>query len=151
MEQLKIKKLGFPMSLAVFALAGCATTLPTLQSTKPVPIERLTVTPSPGAETASITIVRDSAFAGSLVNYRILIDGIVMARIAAGEFVALSVPAGDRIIEVRHPSESLGAAGDAQTVHVEKGSNLYFRINSDLGQIKLLPTTAASVGAQQYP
>lgn len=93
-----------------------------------------------------MTVVRDKAFAGSLVAYQVLIDGTVAAKLRSGEMVTLYVGAGDRIIEVRHPSPSIGAIGDSETVRAEAGTSYYFRVNSDLGQIRLLRTTAESMG-----
>jgi hypothetical protein len=132
--------------LAGSSLAGCATTTPTIAQSKSVPSDRVLAFNSPDSGNVRLTIVRDKAFAGSAVAYQILIDGTVSAKLRAGEMATFYVGTGDRILEVRHPSSIVGAIGDSETIHAEAGNSYYFRINSDLGQIRLVRTTAESMG-----
>jgi hypothetical protein len=130
------------------AVGGCATTTPTLAASKPVSTDRVLAFGSPIERSARLVVVRDQAFAGSLVAYDLLVDGTLAAKARTGEMVTFFVLPGERILEVRHPSPRLGAIGDSDTVRAEEGRDYYFRINSDLGQIRLLRTTAESLGAK---
>jgi hypothetical protein len=130
-------------------LVGCATTLPTIEASIPVPASRVLAFNAAGVGNATLTIVRDKSFAGSAVDYLLLIDGVLAARIGYGEYVALHIPAGERIIELRHPSPLVGAVGDSATLRVDPGARYYYRINSDVGQLRLLRTTAESIGSSQ--
>lgn len=126
-------------------MAGCATTAPKLSELQKIPSEREFAYQIPQPGTASITILRDKAFAGSAVAYKLLVDGTLSAQIRSGEFILLYIPMGERVIEVRHPSARLGAIGDSATVRANSGERYYYRINSDLGQIRLLRTTEESI------
>lgn len=134
------------IAVAGSLLGGCATTTPTIAESKAAPPDRILAFASPEAGDVRLIIVRDNAFAGGAVAYQVVIDGTVSAKLRAGETATFHVRAGDRILEVRHPSSTLGAIGDSETVHTEAGSSYYFRINSDLGQIRLLRTTPESMG-----
>lgn len=134
--------------IAAALVSGCATTAPMLSELRPAPPTREYAfrTPKAGND-AMLTVLRDSAFAGSAVAYHLIVNGELAARIRAGEFVRLYVPSGDVVIEVRHPSAHFGAIGDSASLTAEPRGRYFYRINSDLGQIKLLRTTASSVGA----
>jgi len=132
--------------VAALSLAGCATTTPTISESKSAPSDRILAFASADAGDVRLIVVRDKAFAGSAVAYQVLIDGTVSAKLRAGEMATFHVHAGDRILEVRHPSATFGAIGDSDAIRTEAGSSYYSRINSDLGQIRLLRTTAESMG-----
>lgn len=134
------------LAIATMTVAGCATTTPAISELSPVPRERIASVPATGATPASITIARDRSFAGSAVNYRLLVDGVLVAQIATGEYLHLQIPAGERVLEVR-PNNTWGAAGDAATLQVSPGGRYAFRINSDAGLIKLLRTADESAFA----
>jgi hypothetical protein len=139
---------GIVGAALIISASGCATTTPTLAASKSVSADRILAFGSPAGNSARLVVVRDRAFAGSIINYHLLVDGTLAAKVGGGEVVTLFVDPGERILEVRHPSATMGAVGDSDTVRAEDGVACYFRINSDLGQIRLLRTTAESVGAQ---
>jgi hypothetical protein len=130
--------------LASVVLAGCATTLPTIAELKPVAADRRFANPTLGDSGVSLTVLRDKSFAGSAVDYRLFIDGKLSAQLAWGEFVTLPIALGERVIEVSHPSALVGAIGDSATLRAESGGRYFYRINSDLGQIRLLRTIEES-------
>lgn len=125
--------------------AGCATTIPTMAELQPTPAERVFANQTRVEGNAELNILRDKAFSGSAIDYRLFVDGRLSAQLAMGEFVILSIPAGERVIEVRHPSSVIGAVGDSATLRAEPNAQYYYRVNSDFGQIRLLRTTADSV------
>ena len=127
-------------------LTGCATNQPLMSELKPIAKERHFAANVPIEGGASVTLLRDQSFAGSAVDYRILIDGRLSAQLAWGEFVVMHVPSGERVIELRHPSATLGAIGDSTTLRAEPAAKYFYRITSDVGQMRLLRTTAESVG-----
>lgn len=129
--------------LLTLVLTGC-TTLPTVNGTRPIPANRVFAlqAESPGA--AAITVIRDSSFAGSAIRYRVLIDGVLAARISTGERGTFYVKPGEHVIEVRHPDSGIGAIGDSDAVQAVASAKYFYRVNSDLGLIKLLRTTEAS-------
>jgi hypothetical protein len=129
----------------LLALGGCATTTPTLSELVPADPARVSFQQAPAADSASLTVARDKAFAGSAVNYLLLIDGRLAAKIATGEFVRFDLPAGEHILEIRHPSATLGAVGDAAVLKAEPAAKYFYRINSDVGVMRLLRTTEASL------
>lgn len=136
--------------LCIAALfAGCATTLPAISDLKPIPEDRRFAGRAPVEGGATLTVLRDKSFAGSAVDYRIFVDGQLSAQLAWGEFVLLHIASGERVIEVRHPSALLGAIGDSATLRAEAAGKYFYRINSDLGQIRLLRTTEESVTSSQ--
>jgi hypothetical protein len=96
-----------------------------------------------------VTIARDKSFAGSAVDYRIFLDGRLSAQLAWGEYVVFGVLPGERVIEVRHPSALVGAIGDSATLRADPKGRYFYRINSDLGQIRLLRTTEESLKSAQ--
>lgn len=126
-------------------VTGCATTMPTMAELDPVPAERVFANQARVVGNAELNILRDRAFAGCAIDYRLFVDGRLSAQLAMGEFVVLSIPAGERVIEVRHPNPMIGAIGDSATLRAEPNAQYYYRVNSDLGQIRLLRTTAESV------
>jgi DNA-directed RNA polymerase subunit H (RpoH/RPB5) len=140
----KITTLG----LLSLLLAGC-TTLPTINGTDPIPANRLFAlqTETPGA--AAVTIIRDSSFAGSAIRYRVLIDGMLAAMIWTGERATFYVQPGEHVIEVQHPDSGLGAIGDSDAVQAVASGRYFYRVNSDLGMIKLLRTTVVSATAER--
>lgn len=129
-------------------LSGCATTLPKLSELSPVPPARQ-LKQEKSASDATLTIARDKSFAGSLVGYKILLDGHLAAEISAGEFLVLGAAPGERVVEVRHPSALVGSIGDSVTLRAEPKAKYFFRINSDVGQIRLLRTTEESLRSGQ--
>jgi hypothetical protein len=143
-----MRTLHLMLLLATLFIGGCATTIPTLSDSKKITPEKHFAYQNPQQGNASLTVLRDRAFAGSAVDYRLLIDGILSAQISAGEFATLYIPAGERVIEIRHPSAFIGTAGDSATLRAEENMKYYYRINSDLGQMPLLRTTEASIEAK---
>lgn len=137
---LRILVLVFVSSLS----SGCATTVPKMADLTPVADDRRFSNQTPADGNVVVIVLRDKAFAGGGVNYRLLIDGKLAAKVAAGEFVVLYVSPGEHVIEVRHPSALLGAIGDSSTLRAEANVKYFYRINSDLGQIRLLRTTEDS-------
>jgi hypothetical protein len=133
--------------VASHLLVGCST-LPTVSDTTPVPTDRMrTPFASPTQESAKLVLLRDTSAAGGMVAYVIIVNGTEAARIRTGERAELYVPQGDTLIEIRHPSVHFGAAGDSATLTAKPGMAYFFRINSDLGQIKLLRTSESSANA----
>lgn len=129
-------------------LAACST-VPTIDSSRQITADRQLALQAPVADGASVIVLRDRSFSGSLVNYRLLVDGKVAAELGTGEYVTLHVPAGECLLEVRHPSATLGAIGDSQTLRADARARYYYRVNSDIGQIRLLRTTEESILTQQ--
>lgn len=134
--------------LAVLVLvtgSGCATSVPTMSELRLVPAARTFAAAqsrSPGA--ATITVMRDKAFAGGAVDYQLLLDGELIARIGRGEYVVALAEPGERVLEVRHPAETWGTPGDSQSWRLEPAGDYYFRINSDVGLMRLVRTTRSS-------
>lgn len=93
---------------------------------------------------ASVTLLRDKAFWGAGVNYRVLVDGAIAADLGWGEWVSFQLQPGERLIELRHPSPTMGAVGDSATLNAQPNGHYFYRINSELGQMRLLRTTEAS-------
>lgn len=93
----------------------------------------------------NLIVVRDNAFAGSMVKYQLFIDGFLVAKIGAGEHVELCVESGYRLIELKHPLPMIGAIGDSVEIQVHPSRKYAFRINSDLGIIRLLRTTTPQI------
>ncbi len=124
---------------------GCATTLPTISELEQVPEERRFAHQTSKEGGAVLTVLRDKAFTGGGVDYRLFVDGKLSAQLAWGEFVVLYVLPGERVIEVRHPSALLGAIGDSTTLRAEPDGKYFYRINSDIGQIRILRTTEDSI------
>lgn len=136
------------LSAALIAvLSGCATTVPTTAELKPTPLERITANKAKEPDSATLTILRDKGFVGSAIDWRILVDGTPTAQIAWGEFAVLYVKPGERIIEVRHPSPTIGMVGDSTTLRAEPGAVYFYRINADVGMVKLLRTTSEALGS----
>ncbi len=73
---------------------------------------------------------------------------MLSCQLAVGEFTTLYIDAGERVIEVRHPNEWIGSIGDSNTLRAESDGRYFYRINSDIGQIRLLLTAESSVAAQ---
>ena len=132
--------------LAAVVLAGCASTVPTTAELKPTPDARLFDNKTAQADSAKLTILRDRGFAGSAIDWRVLIDGKLSAQIAWGEFAVLYIPPGERVIEVRHPSPTIGVIGDSSTLRAERSGAYFYRINADVGIVKLLRTTSEAIG-----
>lgn len=143
-----MRTLFLTLLTATLFIGGCATTIPTLSDSKKIPAEKYFAHQNPQQGSASLTVLRDRAFAGSAVDYRLLIDGTLSAQISAGEFATLYIPTGERVIEIRHPSAFIGTAGDSAILRAEENMKYYYRINSDLGQMRLLRTTEASIEAK---
>lgn len=133
-------------ALVAAMLCGCATTVPTTADLKPTPQERITASRTKEPDSATLTILRDKGFVGSAIDWRVLIDGMPAAQIAWGEFAVLYVKPGERIIEVRHPSPTIGMVGDSTTLRAEPGAAYFYRINADVGVVKLLRTTSDAIG-----
>lgn len=131
--------------IAAVAVVGCATTVPTMSELQPIPENRIFANQLRADGNAELSIFRDKSFSGSAIDYRIFIDGELSAQLAWGEFVFLSLPAGEHVIEVRHPSTLIGAIGDSTTLRAESNAQYYYRVNSDAGQIRLLRTTVESI------
>lgn len=136
------------LALALALFAGC-TTLPTVNGTKPIPANRTFALQAEAPGTAAITIIRDSSFAGSAIRYRVLIDGVLAAMIWTGERGTFYVPPGEHVIEVQHPDSGIGAIGDSDAVQATTAGRYFYRVNSDVGMIKLLRTTEVSATAER--
>ncbi len=137
--------LGLLILVVLLGTGGCATTVPTMAELQPAPENKIFANQVRTEGNAEVSVLRDKSFSGSVVDYRLLVDGKLSAQLAWGEFVVLSLPAGDRVIEVRHPSALVGSIGDSTTLRAEPNGKYYYRINSDHGQIRLLRTTVESV------
>ena len=133
-------------ALVAATLGGCATTVPTTADLQPTPQDRITTHRAKEPDSAMPTILRNKGFVGSAIDWRVLIDGTPAAQIAWGEFAVLYVKPGERIIEVRHPSPTIGMVGDSATLRAESGAAYCYRINADDGVVKLLRTTSEAVG-----
>ena len=116
---------------------------------KPVTEDRRFSNQTPSEGNVTLTVLRDKAFAGAIVDYSLLIDGKLCAEIGWGEFVVLYMLPGERVIEVRHPNPWAGSIGDSTTLRAELNGKYFYRINSDVGQIRLLRTTEESVTEQK--
>ncbi|MBU2538120.1 MAG: DUF2846 domain-containing protein [Proteobacteria bacterium] len=132
------------LTIVALSVVGCATTVPTMAELQPVPENRVFANQLQTEGNAELAVLRDKSFSGSAVDYRLFVDGKLSAQLAWGEFVIMSLPAGERIIEIRHPSPLVGAIGDSATLRAEPNVTYYYRVNSDSGQIRLLRTTAES-------
>lgn len=126
------------------SVAACST-VPTIDTSKQIASDRQLALQAPVPDGASVIVLRDRSFVGSMVNYRLLVDGKVAAELGTGEYVTLHVPPGERLLEVRHPSTLIGAIGDSNTLRAESGTRYYYRVNSDIGQVRLLRTTEDSI------
>ena len=99
------KSLFIPLLAATIASAGCTTT-PTvsLKSAKPVPLARVwDVAPMVGrGETAPgkaiVSIIRDSAYAGSGCLHQISVDDVKVVDLGSGEFVNVALKPGSHVI-----------------------------------------------------
>lgn len=134
-------------ALLLVVLTGCATTVPTTADLIPTPPDRITANKAKQPDSATITILRDKAFVASAIDWRILVDGALSAQVAWGEFAVLYLKPGERVIEVRHPSPTIGMIGDSTTLRAEPGAAYFYRINADVGMVKLLRTTSEAIGA----
>ena len=136
---------GVALAVAVLA-SGCANITPRMQSLPPSPSDRVAAFRVPTEGAAEVHVMRPSSFAGVAINYQLSLDGQLAAAIGSGERVTLYVPPGEHLLELRHPSQILGATGDSASFTAVREGRYYFVINSDIGSMRLLRTTAGAVG-----
>lgn len=132
---------------SVLSIQGCAATIPRIDKSMPVPAARIKIAESAAENRATVVVVRNNSFAGGGVGYELVLDGKPAAKIGSGEFTTFLVEPGQHLLEVRHPSQSLGAIGDSKSIDAKDRAAYYFYIASDLGQIKLIQTTGSALGA----
>lgn len=119
--------------IALAALAGCATTVPSLSEQRPVDKTRAAV-PTPTAVTpASVRVTRDVGYIGAAVNMHISLDGKRIASLEPGEFVEFKVDPGSYLLSAiptdifngRHPTivEASWKAGEAYRYRVGFDAN----------------------------
>jgi len=128
-------------------LAGCATSnYPPVSEFKPTPQERLFATHESSGNEAIVTVLRVAIMPGSLMNYHLLVDGKLAAKIGNGEFADLYVKPGERIIEIRHPHETMGFLGNSVALNAEPNERYFYYLHLNAGQLVLMRTTGESVG-----
>lgn len=131
---------------AALLASGCANVTPRMQSLPQSPSDRLGAFRSPTEGSAEVHVMRPMTFVGIAINHQLSLDGQLVAAIGSGERVTLYVPPGEHLLELRHPSQILGATGDSASFTATSGGRYFFVINSDLGSMRLLRTTAGAVG-----
>ena len=139
----------FLLIFAAFAVVGgCATVVPTLSDSKPIPKAQVFANAAQAPGAGTVTVLRDRALSGSALRYRLLIDGKLSAKIAIGEFVTFYLPPGEHLVELRNPIPRGGPFGDSLILQVTPGAEYFFRVVSDAEQMRLLRTTKDSVSPQ---
>ena len=89
-----MRKFYLSSLLVLFAITGCVTTTPSLESMKEVPVEIA----STGQ--AVINVARDVGFSGSGLIVSVYIDSVWAANLSQGERITLHVEPGSRLIRV---------------------------------------------------
>ncbi|MCY1286521.1 hypothetical protein D9M69_369200 [compost metagenome] len=117
------------------------------QELDPVPPDRQSAfkeeVPGPSGE---IIITRDSGFLGGGCYFAALVDGVVAARLAQGEYVKLKVKAGEHIVGLATDRQGKGMCSSGydqfeQSVIVNSGETKRFRMQSGPGGFDIKPTT----------
>lgn len=108
-----MKKYGFLIMLAIF-LAACTS-------------GKTEFFPSRGysADAARVTVIREKRMIGFGFSMKVLLDGQVIARLKAGQYVTFFVDPGVHNIGI--PNESIAAA-------LERGRKHYFMIKTESSQ-----------------
>lgn len=122
----------FPVSLI---LAGCATT--------PTPTAAVVVSAAvhdAGAITqdrGSISVTRDTGIVGSACTYYILVDGVEVASVKAGQRVVFGADPGSRVVTTDVRGICGGGTANIQ-VNVVRGETTYLRAGAtQTGDIRL--------------
>lgn len=129
-------------SLVVLFSAGCATVPVATAEARPVPQARILsdAFAKEDANTNEVVVKRDRGVNASACSSRVLVDGIAVADLYAGEKIALQLPLGDHIISAR-TSGLCGGDLSEISVSVRKGNAIALRIGFGTnGELKIQHT-----------
>jgi Protein of unknown function (DUF2846) len=120
--------------LCALTLAGCAGhgrvgALPTIPDAK---------------QAAEIIVIRDHRFLGAALTVTIVLDGVPLYGIDAGEHVILRVPAGEHVVATSH---SL-AIDRSIMIDAQAGRRYYLRLQPAMGS-GMVPTPVAAAQGQE--
>jgi len=127
----------FVTALALFALAGCATSPVPEEKAKPVPVDRaLLLQSKPTGPYGTILVTRDTGFLGGGCFLAVHVDGQLAARIDTGEVVRFYVPVGDHLIGMGIDKSGGGLCSwtdmvKEQSVSLTNSQTKRFRIGGD--------------------
>ena len=124
--------------LAMFIMAGCATPPTPLAKAVDVPATRRFAAPPAAEPTGTVTIVRDSGFAGSGCYLDLHVNRTRVARIASGERIDVAVPAGEVLLRTGRDPDGSGlcaawSSGDwrQRETQIKAGERKVFRVMMD--------------------
>ena len=128
-------------------LSGCAATSPTISETTSVTATDPFTKAFDGA--ATVLVLRDGAFQGSLLPLYVLVDDQRAASLDVNQRVTIFVPAGERniVIEPALPPQLSGRP--ASIIQLFTAGRTYYFVTSFTGSgAVVMPVTAASVAAR---
>lgn len=92
-------KIALAACLAVLILTGCGTSPIQVSDATPVPTSRIDAELSkPGADSAKVTVVRDSGLLGGGCLFGFYVDGKLIARLDTSERHSVELPAGEHVL-----------------------------------------------------
>lgn len=123
-------------------LAGCATSATPVQQADPVPRDEIYAFQSKeGADSGSLTVVRDSGALGSGCDIVVYIDGKKSAKIGPGQRASFYLPPGQPNLGIGLAGSGLcgGMAVRSITGNVETGKDSVYRISGDMSGVYIGP------------
>lgn len=131
--------------LAILLLAGCATSQVAPENAKLAPKDRVTAYQTKFADSAMVTITRDSGFVGGGCLATVFIDGAPVARLNAGEKAVFYIQPGQHILGSELNGKGLCAYGESRQereILINSDESRFYRIFTDAnGGIDIKPTT----------
>lgn len=129
-------KLLIGASITIALLSGCSTKIATSTSTVSP-----TLYGTATADSALITVTRDSGIVGAACAAKLSIDNKVVAKLKPSDSVKLNVPSGRHILSFDTRGGLCPSVSDAVEVTLNKGDDKRYRIRADTnGNFQLLPT-----------
>ena len=121
---------------AIVTLSACSTKIATSTSTVSP-----TLYGTATADSALITVTRDSGIVGAACAAKLSIDDKVVARLKPSDSVKLNVPSGRHILSFDTRGGLCPSVSDAVEVTLSKVDDKRYRIRADTnGNFQLLPT-----------
>ena len=132
----QLKSLSLVIFIPFFGamLGGCAATVPVMSKEHDIAAERF----QPPLGKGNIYVVREDAFGGSAIAYKIELDGISRGSIAPGTYHLLTLEPGRHVV-----SSSTQENADHVAIEVVEGQNFFVEIKPTMGWI------AARVSVEQ--
>jgi hypothetical protein len=133
------------LSVALFGLIGCSSTVVPPSQAKWAPAERIFKFQDSTQNKPNLIVIRDSGFGGAGCFASVYIDGVVAAKLDPGEKAIFYVDSGDRAVGAGLEGRGLcGASGERQERYItlKPNEHKYLRVfTSADGDMDIRPTT----------